>query len=557
MKRSTILLAAILTAALTAQSGESIDSAAIAKIRDEGLNRSRVMETMFWLTDRYGPRLTGSPEFEEAGDWAVKQLQQWGVANVRKERFQFGRGWSLAKFHATMTEPRVMPIIGMPKAWTPGTNGTFTADVVRVQIATEADAAKYKGQLRGKIVLTQPAREVRMLDQGEIVMRYSDHNGKWMEEALSMPAPRAGGAGRAAGAGGGGRGRGGAGAFNVNQFYKDEGVLALFDRGSNSDLAAGGSDLTWQAQHVDGGTVFVQSGGRAGDAPDANLPQVTLAVEHYNRMVRLLEHDVPVKVELNIEAKFREETQPGGFNIVGEIPGTDKADEIVVIGAHFDSWHGATGATDNAAGSAAMMEVMRILKATGLRPHRTIRIGLWGGEEGGLLGSRSYVQTHLGTAPQRGGGAGNADATDPDTPPAAAAAPAGQRVIQDPKPELAKTSAYFNLDNGTGKIRGIWMQGNTAVKPIFEEWIKPLKDLGVEILGPRGVSQTDHTNFDAVGIPAFQFVQERYEYNSRTHHSNMDFYDRVQVEDMKQIATVAAVFAWQAANRPAMLPRKP
>jgi Zn-dependent M28 family amino/carboxypeptidase len=248
-------------------------------------------------------------------------------------------------------------------------------------------------------------------------------------------------------------------------------------------------------------------------------------VEHYNRMVRLLDHNTPVKVDLEIEVATREEAQPNGFNVVGEIPGTDKAGEIVVIGAHFDSWHGGTGATDNAAGSAAMMEVLRIFKAGGLRPRRTVRIGLWGAEEGGLLGSQAYVREHLGTR-------------------------------EAPKPELDKTTAYFNLDNGTGKIRGIWMQSNTAVKPIFEAWTRPLKDLGVEILGPRSVSQTDHTRFDTVGVPAFQFVQERYEYNSRTHHSNMDVYDRVQVEDMKQIATVAAVFVWHTANRDAMLPRK-
>jgi Zn-dependent M28 family amino/carboxypeptidase len=244
-------------------------------------------------------------------------------------------------------------------------------------------------------------------------------------------------------------------------------------------------------------------------------------------MVRLLEHNTPVKVELEIETKFREETpdRPGGFNIVGEIPGTDRADEIVLIGAHFDSWHGGTGATDNAAGSAAMMEVLRIFKAAKLQPRRTVRIGLWGAEENGLIGSQAYVREHLGT-------------------------------VAEPKPDLAKLSAYFNIDNGTGKIRGIWMQSNPAVKPIFEAWVRPLKDLGVEILGPRSVSQTDHTRFDAVGVPAFQFVQERYEYNSRTHHSNMDVYDRVQVEDMKQMATVAAVFAWHAANRDQMLPRK-
>jgi carboxypeptidase Q len=253
-----------------------------------------------------------------------------------------------------------------------------------------------------------------------------------------------------------------------------------------------------------------------------------LAVEHYNRMIRLLEHKTPVKVELDIAVRYVEETPDrlNGFNVIGELPGTDKADEIVVIGGHFDSWHGATGATDNATGCAAMMEVLRILKATGLRPRRTIRIGLWGAEEGGLLGSQAYVREHLGTA-------------------------------QEPKPELAKTTAYFNLDNGTGKIRGIWMQSNEAIEPVFGAWIAPLKDLGVNILGPRSVASTDHTRFDSVGVPAFQFVQERYEYNSRTHHSNMDFLDRVQADDMKQMATVAAVFVWQAATREAMLPRKP
>ena len=567
--------------ALAAQSSEAVDAAAIAKIRDEGLNRSQVMETMHWLTDRHGPRLTGSPAFEEAGDWAVAQLTSWGLTNVRKERFAFGRGWTLDRFHATMTAPRVMPIIGLPKAWTPGTGGVRTADVVRPQITTQAECEAARGTLRGKIVLTQAARRVDMLDQAPIVLRMDDEDGKIAKEALTMPPPR----GRGAGGGGGGRGAGGRGregrgadappvepcvaigqaaaaaargrgaanpddpdaadnppagraaggggggnamATALTRFYKAEGVLALFDRGSDNVLSAGGSDLTWRTQRVDGGTVFVQSGGRPQDAPDNALPQVTLAVEHYNRMIRLLEHGTPVRVELDIAVRFIEETPDrlNGFNVVGDLPGTDKADEIVVIGGHFDSWHGATGATDNATGCAAMMEVLRILKATGLRPRRTIRIGLWGAEEGGLLGSQAYVREHLGTA-------------------------------QEPKPELAKTTAYFNLDNGTGKIRGIWMQSNEAIEPVFRAWIAPLADLGVDILGPRSVSSTDHTRFDSVGVPAFQFVQERYEYNSRTHHSNMDFLDRVQADDLKQTATVAAVFAWQAANRETMLPRKP
>jgi hypothetical protein len=542
MKRLAVGLtaAAVLVAvslSVAAQSAEPVDTAAIAKIRDEGLNRSQVMDTMFWLTDRYGPRLTGSAEFEEAGDWAVQQLEKWGVKNVRKERFAFGNGWSLKKFHATMVAPRVMPIIGAVKAWTPGTKGTFVADVVRPEITNEADAEKYRGQLRGKIVLTQPAREVRMLEHGDgTVLRYTDQNGKWREEALEPPAPpaaRGGGAGRgggrAGGAGrGGGRAGGGGAPFSVTAFYESEGVLALFDRGGNSDTAAGGSGLTWQQQRTDGGTFTVQSGGRAGGAPGAGLPQLTLAVEHYNRMVRLLEHDQAVQVELNVETEYRPETadRPNGFNIVGEIPGSDLADEYVLIGGHFDSWQGATGATDNAAGSAAMMEVLRIINATGLRPRRTIRIGLWGAEEGGLVGSREYVRGHLGTR-------------------------------AEPKAEHGKISVYFNLDNGTGPIRGIWMQGNEATRPIFAAWMQPLADLGVEILAPRSVGSTDHSSFENAGVPGFQFVQERYEYNSRTHHTNMDFLDRVQPDAMRQIATVAAVFAWQAANRAALMPRKP
>ena len=536
MKRTlAILLTCAAVGSLAAQSTEKVDTAAIARIRVEGLEKSQVAETMFWLTDRYGPRLTGSPYFEEAGDWAVKELQKYGVQNVHKERWKFGRGWTLTNFHATLTEPRVMPITGAVKAWSPGTNGTVVADVVRADITDEASAQKYKGQLRGKIVLTQPARSVRMLDQGDgIVLRYSDQNGKWEKEALTLPEPaalRAAGAGRAGRAGGGGAGRGGrGGGFNVNEFYKREGVVALFDRGGNSDMAAAGSDLTWQQQHTDGGTFAVQSasGVTASSATtDGAPPQVVLAVEHYNRMVRLLEHHQPVKVELNVSVKYNEETldRLGGFNIVGEIPGTDKKDEIVLLGAHFDSWTGATGATDNATGSTETMEALRIIQASGLHPRRTIRIGLWGAEEGGLLGSKAYVTEHLGTK-------------------------------ETPKPEAAKLAAYFNLDNGTGRIRGVWLQNNMAAKPIFEAWAAPVKDLGVTIMGPRSVSQTDHVSFEAVGMPAFQFVQERYEYNSRTHHTNMDFFDRVQMDDVKQAATVVAVFAWQAANRDQMLPRK-
>ncbi|MEO6221885.1 MAG: M20/M25/M40 family metallo-hydrolase, partial [Vicinamibacterales bacterium] len=452
MKRTSVLLLFTLSViGVAAQAPEKIDAAAIARIREQGLQRSKVMDHLFQLTDVHGPRLTGSPGFESAGDWAVATLKSWGLQNARKERWAYGTGWSLTAFHATLKAPQTMPIIGLPKAWSTGTNGTVTAEVVRPEISTAEDAANWKGKLKGKIVLTQPAREVRMLD-GRIVLRMND---KDIEEALSVPAPRGGGAGAAgapgaagtggrAGAAGGraaGAGRGGTAAFNLNQFFADEGVVALFDRGANSDMSAGGSDLTWQTQRTDGGTIFVgaATGGGRSAAPNTGLPQVTLAVEHYNRMVRLLDAKVPVTVELNVEVKFHPETpdRPNGFNIIAEMPGTDLANEIVLIGGHFDSWHGATGATDNATGSAAMMEVLRIFKDAGLKPRRTIRIALWGGEEQGLLGSRAYAEQYLGT---------------PDAP----------------KPGQALHSAYFNLDNGTGKVRGIWMQSNPNVAPIFK-----------------------------------------------------------------------------------------
>lgn len=533
MKRAAILVLGLLVlgaSAFAPQAPEPIDTAAIARIRAEGLERSQVMDTAFWLTDRYGPRLTGSPEFEEAGDWAIKRLASWGVKNLRKERFSSGYGWSLVRFHATMTEPRVMPIIAMPKAWSPGLGQrTVAAEVVRASITNEAEAAKYRGRLRGKIVLTQAARPVRMLEYGEgTVARYDSQGGRWRAEAMTpelvapfSPVPSAG------------RGRAGAAsqgppAFDVAAFFKQEGVIALFDRGAGSDLVRGGSNLSWTHQRLDGGTIFVEEGRSPYAKPDTSVPQVTVAVEHYNRMVRLLDAGVPVKVELHLQTRFTEETaaRPSSFNIVGELPGTDKTDEVVLLGGHFDSWHAGTGATDNAAGVSAMMEVMRILQATGLRPRRTIRLALWGDEENGLNGSEAYVRQHLGTP----------DAWTPDH---------------------ARHSVYLNLDNGTGPIRGVWTQRNAAAAAVFEAWAPPLRDLGVDLVSPRSVQATDHVSFDAVGIPAFQFVQERYEYTARTHHSNMDVYDRLQANDLKQTATVAAIFAWQAANRAELMPRRP
>ncbi len=499
---------------------EKVDAPMVARIREEGMSRSQVMDHISWLADVYGPRLTGSPNIEQAGAWAQKAMRDWGLANVHEERWAFGKGWSLQRFSASLVAPQMQPMIAMPKAWSAGTNGSITADVVRPVIESEADFAKYRGTLRGKIVLTQPLRAVRMLD-GRIVLRMTD---KEIAEALTEPAPAAG-RGAAAGP------RAVATLQRqIDDFYKAEGVVALLDRGADADSSAGGSDLSWVTQRTDGGTIFVGAGGTRDSTAGSGLPQVTLAVEHYNRMLRILDRKVPVRVQLDIGVQFFDETTPRGFNLIAEIPGTDTAlkDEYVLIGSHFDSWHSGTGATDNATGSAAMMEAMRILKAIGAKPRRTIRIALWGGEEQGLLGSNAYVREHLGDA----------------------------RTMAL-KPEHAKLVAYYNIDNGTGKIRGVWMQGNKAIEPVFRAFTAPMADLGVNILGPRSVASTDHGPFDALSIPAFQFVQERYEYNSRTHHSNMDVVDRVQPDDMKQMATVVATMAYLTAMREQALPRKP
>jgi hypothetical protein len=426
----------------------------------------------------------------------------------------------LVRFSAHLIEPQIQPLIGFPHEWSAPTKGMVTADIIRAQITSEADFATFHGKLAGKIILTQPARQVRMF-AGPNILTMTEQS---TAEAESMPIPPAG------------RGRGGApsadgtaAAFRqkLAEFFVAEGVVATFDRGADSDMAAGGSDLTWQQQRPDGGTIFPGAAGPRDHNAGKGVPEITLAVEHYNRMVRVLDKGLPVKVELNVEVKLYEEPDQNGFNTIADMPGGDLASEIVLLGAHLDSHAFATGATDNATGSAAMMEAMRILKAVGVKPRRTIRIGLWGGEEGGLTGSRAYVRDHLG---------------DPQT--------------MQLKPEHAKLSAYFNSDNGSGRVRGIWMQSNLAVRPIFEQWIAPMRDLGVTILGPRSVTQTDHVSFDNIGVPAFQLLVDRLEYNARTHHSNMDFFERVQRDDMIQQATVIAMLAYQTAMRDERLPRK-
>lgn len=514
-KRKLVIVVAIFLALSTvAYAQEKVDLGVVWKIKDEGFNRSQVMETLSYLTDVYGPRLTGSPQMKAANEWSQKKLEEWGLENSHLESFSFGRGWSLERFSAHMISPQYQPIIAFPKSWTPGTNGPVVGEAIRVDIKEEKDMEKYRGKLRGAFVLTQPPREVKAHFDAPGTRR----NAEDLARIAMAPTP------------GERRGRRRR-RFRqnrrlrqkINEFYLAEGVAAVLD-----------------PSRGDGGTIFVGTGGRRqADAP-AVPPQAVVAIEHYNRICRLLAKKMKVQLEMEIRTRFYDEDL-NAYNTIAELVGTDKKEEVVMVGAHMDSHHSGTGATDNAAGSAVAMEAMRILKAIGVKPRRTIRIGLWSGEEEGLLGSRAYVSDHFASRP----------APPPDAP---RRPPRGPLTI---KAEHATFDAYFNLDNGTGKIRGVYLQGNEEVRPIFEAWLAPFKDLGATTLSIRNTGGTDHLSYDSVGLPGFQFIQDPLEYGTRTHHSNMDVYDRIQRGDMMQAAVIMASFAYHAAMREEMLPRKP
>ncbi len=512
----------VAVALLPIHAEERVDLDAIHKIREEALQNSKVMDHVFQLTDVYGPRLTNSPGFFAAADWVVKQLKEWGIEGHQEKWGPFGRGWTFTHFSANLIEPQYAPLIGFPLAWSPGTNGTVTGEAIVANIAAENDFDRYKGKLKGKIVFMGAGRELAMITESP---------GRYTDDDLAKLSLAANGGGRGGAPGttalaaeGGRGGRGGQGGQpggqppqqqfqnRLNQFLKDEGVAVV--------VRLGGGQSS-------GGTVFGQAAGSR-DVKDAvPPPTVALTPEHYNRVLRLLDNKVPVKLEFEIQAKFLDD-RTDSVNVISEIPGGRKRDEIVMIGAHLDSWHGGTGATDNAAGCAVMIEVLRILKTLDLPMDRTVRMALWSGEEQGLLGSRAYVTEHF-----------------------------ADRADMKLKPEHAKLAGYFNVDNGSGKIRGVYLQGNDAMRPVFDAWFKPLQDLGAGTISIRNTGGTDHQSFDAVGLPGFQFVQDELEYNSRTHHSNMDVYDRVQRADMAQMAAIVASFVYDAATRDQMLPRKP
>jgi carboxypeptidase Q len=535
----------------------------VQRIRDEALNRSQIMQTLDQLTNVIGPRLTGSPGMRRAGEWTRDQLGRWGLVNAHVEPWgTFGRGWSLRHFSAEAVEPQAFPLNAYPKAWSPVTAGALTAEVVYVDAKDEAGLQKFKGQLRGKIVLNGAVRDpaAHFDPEGTRATEKQLLDLANAPDPSTLPArPRATADMRTATR------------FNSVKlnFYQQEGAALVID-----------------PSRGDGGNIFVQQAqvpqplptdpqalqaplGRAPDAPrqfrawdkDAPkfAPQVVLSIEHYNRLARALEGGQRVRASFNIDAQFLEEDLTAS-NTVAEIPGTDLKDEVVMLGGHLDSWHGGTGATDNAAGVAVAMEAVRIIKALGLQPRRTIRVALWSGEEQGLLGSRGYVEQHFGKleTPQP-----TPRPTPEPTPgaekvqPAAQPTPSPAPAKLTTKPEYEKFSAYFNLDNGTGRIRGVYMQGNDAVRPLFRRWLAPFADLGAQTLTLSNTGSTDHVSFDNIGLPGFQFIQDTVEYNTRTHHSTQDTFERIQPDDVKQAAAVMAAFVYQAAMLDEKLPRKP
>ena len=520
---------------------ETIDLAAYQRIRDEGFNHSHVMDFASALMDGIGPRLTGSPNLKKANEWTRDTLTKIGLENSHLEDWgEFGLGWQQLNTWARMVTPDTAILILQATPWSPSTPGPVTGDVVYVSIQSEKDIDTYKGKLGGKIVLFGAMREVPPVDKA-LFERYTE---KELEDLAEFPVT--------AGASGGltpdmqkrlqayiERNKL---IDKVAQFFADEKVAAVIE--PSRDAKNGGGS---------GGTFFDDNGATLGRTPyiaekQVKIPVAVAAIESYGRLYRLTQAHAPVSVEINIETKFTGEHEHG-FDTVAEIPGADPAlkDQVVMVGGHLDSWIAGTGATDNGAGTVVAMEVVRILKALDIKPRRTIRIALWTGEEQGLFGSKGYANIHFGSAPL---------STEPDQ----VQLPEFMRRAAGPlalKPEQKLISGYFNIDNGTGKVRGIYTQGNFAIAPIFAQWIAPLKDLGVTTITNRNTGGTDHLSFDAVGIPGFQFIQDDMDYESRTHHSNEDTVERLQPADLKQIAVVEAIFVYNAAQRDQMLPRKP
>jgi len=535
MKYISILFFLIIFGLLPLTAQEKIDTAAVIKMKDEGMNHSHVMELESWISDIYGPRLNWSPEYREAADWASAKLKEFGVENIHFEKFgPAAKGWTLKKFYLNVIEPHAFPLIAYPKAWSPGTKGIMSGKAVYLDAQNDVDLEKFHGKLKGAFVLLNDLVQVTPHFQGD-ASREPDSTLLKLANLSSAD-----------------RGRGGRRpqmdstfmkrmVFNLKklEFCQKEGAAVLIEgnRGDDGTLqnvaAASVPRRPQDTSDVFGMRVHAYDA----EAPQI-IPQVTVAAEHYNRMLRTIQKGKLINLEMKLDVEFTK--ADSSFNIIAEIPGTDLKDEIVMIGGHFDSWHAGTGATDNGSGVAVCMEAIRILKTLGLQPRRTIRIGLWGGEEEGLLGSRAYVKQHFA---ERQGDSGYMSGGG-----------SGPLIM---KPEFEKFDVYFNNDNGSGKVRGVYMQGNETVRSIFRSWLSVYGDPAAQTLTIANTGGTDHLSFDGVGLPGFQFIQDMMDYMNRTHHTNMDVVERIVEDDLKQAATIMAVFAYNAAVRDSVFPRKP
>jgi hypothetical protein len=514
------------------QKAEDPDLEFINRLREEEFRHGQVMDIMSNLVDNIGPRLTGSPNMKKANEWTRQQLADWGLVNSHVEPWgTFGRGWAYQMAEVRMTAPDTMQFLALPQAWTPGTNGAITGQPVLVTATTVEDLAKYKGQLAGKIVMMGDIRYPDPIEK-PMFARYDDAE---LARLASYDIPGVPGMGRNA--------QGGPPAdFRARFRFQQELTKFLQEEKPAAVLQP-------SRQPGQDGTIFVQSGGSYEKDKTSVVPMLTVALEHYNRVLRLLAKNVPVTLEVNVQAQFYDDDDKG-YNTIAEIPGADLKlkSQLVMLGGHMDSWHGGEGATDNAAGVAVAMEAVRLLKKIGVQPRRTIRVALWSGEEEGLLGSRGYVKEHFGGRPDAPANAQNRDL------PSFMRPPAGPLQL---KPEQKLVSGYFNYDNGTGRIRGIYLQENGLVAPIFRKWMEPFRDLGMTTVAPGNTGGTDHLSFDAVGLPGFQFIQDEMDYSTLTHHSNLDVYEHIRPNDLKQAAVIMASFVYNTAMRDDMLPRKP
>jgi carboxypeptidase Q len=508
MRKSMFFLPLLISCQFAMAQNESPDHSLMARIREEGINHSSVMDIAYHLTDGSGPRLTGSPGWKRAAEWARATLQQWGLVNTGLEPWGiFGKGWELQKSYVAMKAPYYKPLMAFPKTWTGSTQGLQEAEILLVQAKDSIELQAYAGKMKGKFILLprtdtlKPSfnPDARRLTEEDLAKLAS------YDPKVRDTSNRFRNAGRP--------GNNMQMINKIKEMARQEGAIAIFSANPR------GKD----------GTLFVQGGGPYSLTSAENFLDVVLAFEDYMTLYRLVLAGASPRLEMDIRSRFLTD-DPKGYNVIGEIRGSDPKlkEELVMAGGHLDSWQGATGATDNAAGCAVVMEAIRILKALGIQPRRTIRVALWSGEEQGLLGSRNYVRNHF---------------TD--------------TLTKRYNSEGDKVAAYFNLDNGSGKIRGIYTQGNEAVREIFSQWLEPFHDLGAGTITLQNTGGTDHLSFDAIGLAGFQFIQDPIEYDTRTHHTTMDSYDHLLPDDLKQAATVMAAFIYQASIREGKLPRKP